>query len=164
MPRPPHRNFDVTRHQMGDHVLFHNASTAKRFPLLAAVPQTELAEMFNVPMVDRAREKDEELMYFEPHQEKVFSFRESKLADGKPPFVPTNASTAKKSIGLEPEAIYTGPPAAEDELSQRREQAARSRTQQVCEKPFAVRSASKAQDLVSKQLDRPVRKRIKGAQ
>lgn len=61
---------------MGDHVLFQNTSTAKRFPFLATVPQHELSTMFNVPPVDREAEKLKELQYSEPYMDPRVSFRE----------------------------------------------------------------------------------------
>lgn len=78
---------------MGDHALFQNTSTAKRFPFLATVPQHELSVMFNVPPVDRELEKLNELQYSEPYSDPKISFRE--LSSSNAP----SAALANKSSG-----------------------------------------------------------------
>ena len=75
--RKPPKCYDESRHYGGNHVLFHNGSTSKRFPQLAAIPQTQLASMFNVPMIDKEEEKLKELEYCEPHQDPRINFRSS---------------------------------------------------------------------------------------
>jgi hypothetical protein len=78
MPRRPPKDYRCKDefHAMGDHALFQNTSTAKRFPFLATVPQHELSLMFNVPPVDREQEKLNELQYSEPYVDPKISFRD----------------------------------------------------------------------------------------
>ncbi|CUG16922.1 Hypothetical protein, putative [Bodo saltans] len=80
---------------MGDHALFQNTSTAKRFPFLATVPQHELSAMFNVPAVDREQEKLNELQYSEPYVDPKISFRELSSSNA-----PSSSSAAKANRGL----------------------------------------------------------------
>lgn len=91
---------------MGDHVLFANTSTAKRFPFLASIPQHELAAMFSVPPVDRVEEKRQELLYCEPYVDQRIVFRQS--AVGKKPFVPCNPSQAVATLEGTKESLFVG--------------------------------------------------------
>lgn len=106
MPRRPPSELDPSAHVMGQHVLFHNASTSKRFPFLASVPQNDLANMFRVPLVDREEEKRHEMRFSEPYLDQRIQFREA--ARDKKPFVPTNAAAAKETLVGTKESVYVG--------------------------------------------------------
>ncbi len=96
-------------HYMGDHPLFHNAITAKRFPALANVPGDELAGMFNVDPVDREEVQREELMYYEPHRDKPVALRElPPLPPDAVPFRPANASEARQQLVDNAGSIFVG--------------------------------------------------------
>lgn len=103
---------------MGDHALFYNRATAKRFPMLAKVPQHELAAMFNVPMVEPEALKEEELQFSEPYNDAQYNFRPS--TSGKLPFIPTNSSSAKRSIQTAI-TVPEGSPYQEEEFQERQE-------------------------------------------
>lgn len=91
MPRRPPRSVGAPSHVAGDHALFHSASTAKRFPLLAKVPQQELAVMFNVPPPDPAAQEQEDLMFSEPFNDKAYTFRPTcRLPEEQKPFLPAD--------------------------------------------------------------------------
>lgn len=80
MPTPqrrtsPRRRHNPYFHQMGDHTLFHNGSTARMFPALSRLKPAELGEMFGVPPADKEAERYEEVMFSEPYAPVPLRFR-----------------------------------------------------------------------------------------
>jgi hypothetical protein len=135
--RKPPKCYDESRHYGGNHVLFHNNSTSKLFPQLAAIPQSQLATMFNMPMIDKEEEKLKELEYCEPHQDRRINFRSqatpspffgsssgknqpgaagsssqrtgtANSSSNRGVFVPVNPSKAKDEIAVTRESVLVG--------------------------------------------------------
>ena len=114
MPRKPPAASTAKKHVMGDHTLFHNASTAKRFPMIRKVPQHELAAMFNVPIVDPYEAKRREVeLYSEPYNDTAYNFRPRTTVEKA--FRPVNAAEAKEAVKRKVGDL-------EEEVSQRRAQ------------------------------------------
>lgn len=156
--RHPPRKYNQDVHYMGDHPLFHNAATAKRFPLLATVPQEELASMFSVAPVDKQEERMQELMFYEPHNDKPYDMRAAS-AKGCKPFLPTNSYVAKKVIALPPGSVFcsteqdaeTAPAVKEREESPRRQLESRQKenaAKTMSERPFCCGSRREAQERI----------------
>ena len=126
--RKPPKCFDTSRHYGGNHVLFHNNSTSKLFPQLAALSQEQLSTMFNMPLIDREEEKLKELEFGEPHQERISNFRSQAAPSpfftgaegssmkqqtaggtgGGAKFIPINPTQAKADIAASDESVLVG--------------------------------------------------------
>ena len=82
----------------GEHTLFYRSSTARHFPSILSVPQRELAALFNVPIVNKEDTKARELQYHDLYDDRMYSFRNVTLPEGRPPFVPPSTAGAKNAI------------------------------------------------------------------
>lgn len=138
-------------HYMGDHPLFHNAVTAKRFPALANVPSDELAAMFSVDPVDKEATQREELMFHEEHRDKPVPLRDlPPLPPGAPAFRPSNSGQARRQISNAFPSVFTGFDADRDREERFKAEQARERDLRVSRTPFSRGATGEAQKRIAR--------------
>jgi hypothetical protein len=134
------------RHYMGNHPLFQSAATAKRFPVLANVPQDELASMFRVATVDRNQERLDELVFHEPHRDRMPLLRphfKSKHASAVA-FRPSNSRAAKAAIANTSPSVFTGFDAEVDDYNTRAVSRGEQHRRNMTEQPFSCGTKAEA--------------------
>jgi hypothetical protein len=134
---------------MGDHPLFHNASTAKRFPDISSVPPDELASLFNVDPVDKEMVAAEELMFHEPHVDPKPNLRVlPPLPPGVPPFKVRAHTEAKRLITAPAQSVFCGYNTISEAVERVRSEKERDRQLRLSDKPFTAGPASQARSRI----------------
>jgi hypothetical protein len=135
---------------MGDHPLFHNAVTAKRFPALASVPSEQLAAAFNVDPVDKEALQREELMYHEEHQDKRPPLRDlPPLPPGAAPFRPSNSSQAARTIRTPAGSVFCGYNAHQERIDRVEAERDRERRARLTDTKFAFGTPTEARTRIA---------------